>query len=126
VTLGSGSGLLIGVDLKKNEAVLHAAYNDSAGVTAAFNLNLLKRINRELDADFDLEKFAHRADYNAALGRIEMYIDSGKAQSVRIGSNVFRFARGESIETEHSYKYGIGEFKELAASAGYACRAGAV
>lgn len=120
--LGSGSGLLIGVDLKKDPAVLNAAYNDRAGVTAAFNLNILKRINRELSADFEIDGFAHRAFYNAEHGRIEMHLDCQRAQTVHIGTQKFAFGEGDSIETERSYKYDIEEFKKLAAGAGYACR----
>lgn len=122
-TLGSGSGLLIGADLKKDRDVLHAAYNDRAGITAAFNLNILQRINRELDGDFDLGAFKHKAIYNEKEGRIEMHLVSLKAQVVRIGTHVFEFEAGETICTEYSYKFAIDDFKSLAASAGYACRA---
>ena len=113
-----GGGMLIGVDLKKDAGWLNAAYNDSRGVTAAFNLNLLARINRELDADFDLAAFRHRAFYDAALGRVEMHLESLKAQSVTIGGRVVHLGKGESIHTENSYKYSIGEFQELARGAG--------
>lgn len=122
-TLGSGSGLLIGVDLKKDRAVLHAAYNDHAGVTAAFNLNILRRINRELGGDFDLAAFAHKAIYDEDNGRIEMHLESVRDQSVRVGSHEFKFAAGETICTEYSYKFAPEDFRQLAASAGYACRA---
>jgi len=121
--LGSGSSLLMGVDLKKDPAILHAAYNDAAGITAAFNLNILKRINRELSADFDLASFAHRAVYNAEKGRIEMFLDSTRTQTAHIGGRAFTFDAREAINTEVSYKYGVDEFKQLAAGAGYACRA---
>jgi L-histidine Nalpha-methyltransferase len=121
--LGSGSSLLMGVDLKKDPAILHAAYNDAAGITAAFNLNILKRINREISADFDLTSFVHRAVYNAEKGRIEMFLESTKVQAVHIAGRHFTFDAGEAINTEVSYKYGLDEFKELAAGAGYACRA---
>jgi L-histidine Nalpha-methyltransferase len=121
--LGAGSGLLIGVDLKKDVGVLEAAYNDRAGVTAAFNLNLLSRIRKELDSDIDVGTFAHRAVYNAGAGRIEMYLDSRIRQSVRVGSHLFPFDKGEPIATEHSYKFEIPEFKALAAAAGYTPRA---
>ena len=114
--------MLVGVDLKKDAGVLHAAYNDSKGVTAAFNLNLLRRINRELDGDFDLRKFAHYAYYNAAEGRIEMHLVSRARQSVRVAGHRFRFAAGETIHTENSYKYDAEEFARLAASAGFAVR----
>lgn len=120
VQLGGGGGLLIGVDLKKDPARLDAAYNDARGVTAAFNLNLLARINRELGADFDLSAFRHRAFYNAGSGRIEMHLESLKAQEIRIGGHSIRFRRGETIHTENSYKYSVREFQDLAAAAGLA------
>jgi uncharacterized SAM-dependent methyltransferase len=110
------------VDLRKDANVLHAAYNDSRRVTAAFNLNLLARINRELGADFDLKRFAHYAFYNAALGRIEMHLVSLKRQTVRIGRHRFAFDAGESIHTENSYKYSIEGFGALAAQAGFAAK----
>lgn len=117
--LGQGGGMIIGVDLKKDPIVLEAAYNDRAGVTAAFNRNILQRINFELGANFDPAAFAHRAIYNAGLGRIEMYLDSSKAQSVHVGDRPFTFAHGESIHTENSYKYALAEFHTLAESAGF-------
>jgi uncharacterized SAM-dependent methyltransferase len=98
---------------------LHAAYNDSRGVTAAFNLNLLVRINRELGADFDLRRWRHYAFYNAALGRIEMHLASLAKQSVDVGDHRFTFERGETIHTENSYKYSVGEFQALAARGGF-------
>lgn len=115
---GAGGALLIGVDLKKEPARLDAAYNDSRGVTAAFNLNLLARINRELDADFDLSAFRHRAFYDGTLGRIEMHLESVKAQTVTIGGHAIGFREGETLHTENSYKYSIREFQQLAAGAG--------
>jgi dimethylhistidine N-methyltransferase len=118
-TLGHGSLLLIGVDTKKDRAVLERAYNDTQGITAAFNLNLLARINRELDGDFDLSMFAHRAFYNERRGRIEMHIESLRDQTVRIGRHAFAFARGETMHTENSYKYAPEEFMALAACAGW-------
>jgi uncharacterized SAM-dependent methyltransferase len=111
--------MLIGTDLKKDANVLHAAYNDSRGVTAAFNLNLLARINRELGADFDLRRFAHYAFYNAPCGRIEMHLISLQEQKIRIGAQRFGFERGESIHTENSYKYSSAGFRALAANAGF-------
>jgi dimethylhistidine N-methyltransferase len=117
---GPGGAMLIGVDLKKDPAVLHAAYNDARGVTAAFNLNLLVRINRELGADFNPSGFRHLAFYNAAAGRIEMHLESLVAQRVRLAGKVFRFRRGETIHTENSYKYSVTEFQRLARRAGYA------
>lgn len=116
---GERGGLLIGVDLKKDPNTLHAAYNDSAGVTAAFNLNLLTRINRELEGNFDLAQFAHYAFYNPRLGRIEMHLVSRCGQSVAIGANTFAFREGETIFTESSYKYTLSEFASLAAASGW-------
>lgn len=117
--VGAGGAMLIGVDLKKDANVLHAAYNDAKGVTAAFNLNLLRRINRELGADFDLRRFRHYAFYNAGLGRIEMHLVSLARQAVRIGRHRFAFAPGEALHTENSYKYTAAEFRALAAQAGF-------
>lgn len=117
--LGSGGHLLIGVDLQKDHAVLRRAYNDEAGITAAFNLNLLTRFNRELEADFDLEKFQHTADYNAEAGRIEMHLISKKEQQVNIGKEKLYFAEGEAIHTENSYKYTVDGFLQLATAAGF-------
>ena len=112
-------GLLIGADLRKDVAVLEAAYDDAEGVTAAFNKNLLARMNRELDATFDLDAFAHRAAYNAEEGCVEMHLVSRKAQEVRVGDASFRFAEGEAIRTERSYKYTLGGFAALAEEAGF-------
>ncbi|MDQ5849037.1 MAG: L-histidine N(alpha)-methyltransferase [Pseudomonadota bacterium] len=117
--IGSSGRMLVGVDLKKDANVLHAAYNDAKGVTAAFNLNLLVRINRELGGDFDLERFAHYAFYNAPQGRIEMHLVSLARQKVNIGNHRFGFETGESIHTENSYKYSIEEFRTLAGEAGF-------
>jgi len=114
-----GGGLLIGVDLKKDRQVLEAAYNDSAGVTAKFNLNLLQRINRELGADFDLDEWRHRAIYNSKAGRIEMHLISEADQIVHFNEHQFHFRRGEKIITEYSYKYSPDEFAALAAKAGF-------
>lgn len=118
--LGTGGKLLIGVDLRKDQRILHEAYNDRAGVTAAFNLNLLTRINRELGADFDLGTFRHDAFYDPDSGRIEMHLISTRAQRVRVGDATFQFREGESIHTECSYKYSIGGFQALAGRAGFA------
>jgi dimethylhistidine N-methyltransferase len=120
--VGPSGAMLVGVDLKKDANVLHAAYNDARGVTAAFNLNLLARINRELGGNFDLGRFRHYAFYNAPLGRIEMHLVSLARQSVRIGAHRFAFDTGESIHTENSYKYSIAEFRALARAAGFAGR----
>lgn len=117
--VGAGGGMLIGVDLKKDKTVLDAAYNDAAGVTAQFNLNLLERINHELDANFKLEQFEHHAFYNERAGRIEMHLISQTPQLVRIDRKNIAFAEGESIHTENSYKYTIEEFQRLAVQAGF-------
>jgi dimethylhistidine N-methyltransferase len=118
-----GGGLLVGVDLVKDPALLHAAYNDAAGVTAAFNKNLLARANREMGADFDLDAFAHYAPYNPQAQRIEMYLVSLKRQSVRLGGSVVEFAAGEAVHTEDSHKYSIESFREIAVRAGFSPRA---
>ena len=116
---GLGGALLIGVDLKKDPAVLHSAYNDKEGITAAFNLNLLERINRELDCDFQLDGFQHYAFYNPRESRIEMHLVSQRDQVVHINRQTISFARGESIWTESSYKYNLDEFEQMAAAAGF-------
>ena len=116
---GKGGGLLIGVDLQKDHAILERAYNDSRGVTAQFNLNLLARANRELDADFDLKCWRHRAVYNSAEGRIEMQLISQTEQDVRIDDREFRFEPGEKIITEFSYKHTPEGFAALARRAGF-------
>ncbi len=117
--LGKDGHLLIGVDLQKDHEVLRRAYNDAAGVTAAFNFNLLERFNRELNADFDLEKFRHVADYNAEAGRVEMHLKSTMEQQVNIGDEKLYFAKDEAIHTENSYKYTVEGFLQLAAAAGF-------
>jgi dimethylhistidine N-methyltransferase len=117
--LGRGAAFLVGVDLKKDPAILIPAYNDRRGVTAAFNLNLLERINRELDGDIDLDLFAHDAIYDEARGRIEMHLVSLARQTVRVLGRAFSFAKGERIHTENSHKYAIEEFQALAKSAGW-------
>ena len=119
VTVGPGNGMLIGVDLKKDASRLNAAYNDSAGITARFNLNLLTRINRDCGANFQVEQFSHRAYYNESEGRIEMHLDCRKNQNVRLGEENFRIREGESIHTENSYKYEITQFQELAKRSGW-------
>ena len=115
-------GLLIGVDLQKDLDVLEAAYNDSDGVTAEFNLNLLHRINRELDADFDLEQFRHRALYDTDSNRIEMRLTSLQDQRVSLGDYQFDFVQGEEILTEYSHKYTVEDFAERAANVGWTLR----
>jgi dimethylhistidine N-methyltransferase len=115
--LAPGGSLIIGADLKKDARRLVLAYNDAAGVTAAFNLNLLARINRELGGDFDLAGFRHEAIYNPRHGRIEMHLVSRTQQNVTIGGQRFSFRAGETIHTENSYKYSIDQFRELARAA---------
>lgn len=117
--LGAGSAFLIGVDLKKGLDILLPAYDDADGVTAAFSLNLLTRVNRELDGDFDTTRFAHTALYNEAQGRIEIYLESLTAQEVRVMGRSFSFAKGERIHTENSHKYSVAEFQALAQDAGW-------
>jgi dimethylhistidine N-methyltransferase len=117
--LGKGSVFLIGVDLKKPLSILIPAYNDVKGVTAAFNLNLLGRINRELGSDIDLTRFAHDAVYNEKDGRIEMYLVSLARQSVHVLGRTFTFAEGERIHTENSHKYTVAEFQTLASVSGW-------
>jgi uncharacterized SAM-dependent methyltransferase len=112
--------LIAGVDLVKDARVLHAAYNDAAGVTALFNLNLLTRINRELGGTFDLDAFEHRALYNRERQRIEMHLESTRRQSVSVLGEAFTFAAGETIHTENSCKYTIESFAALAHRAGWA------
>jgi dimethylhistidine N-methyltransferase len=120
--VGRRGAFLVGVDLRKDPRVLERAYDDAAGVTAAFNRNLLARMNRELGANFDLSRFAHRAVWEAGAGRIEMHLVSEVAQVVRVGGVPIRFARGESLCTEHSHKYTLPGFAALARRAGLAVR----
>ena len=114
---GRGGGMVIGVDLKKDPEIFKLAYDDPAGVTAAFNLNLLERLNREVSASFDLENFAHEAIYDEKLGRVEMHLVSKVPQLIKVNETVFRFLEGETIHTESSYKYSVEEFAELSAKA---------
>ena len=120
--LGRNAQMVIGVDLEKDERVLHRAYNDAAGVTARFNLNVLNRINRELGGNFDTGAFTHRAIYNRERHRIEMHLISRKTQSVRVMGRNFSFRVGESIHTENSYKYSLDRFTALARGSGWAPR----
>jgi dimethylhistidine N-methyltransferase len=120
--LGQGAQLVIGVDLEKAERVLYNAYNDAAGVTARFNLNVLHRINRELGGNFDTSAFTHRAIYNRERHRIEMHLISRKAQTVRVLGRSFSFRAGESIHTESSYKYSLDRFFALARGSGWTPR----
>lgn len=115
---GSDGALLIGIDLKKDPLRLHAAYNDAQGVTAEFNLNMLRRLNEEMGANFDLGRFAHRAFYNARDGRVEMHLVSRAAQDVQIDGQQISLEDGETICTEYSYKYDLQQFSQLAAQAG--------
>ena len=117
--LGRRGGALIGVDLKKDPALLHAAYNDAQGITAEFNLNVLRHINRALDADFNVAAFRHVAAYNAALGRIEMRLKSLVRQRATVAGRVFDFDPAETINTEISCKYSVEEFQELGRASGY-------
>ena len=117
--VGPGGALLVGVDLKKDKKVLDAAYDDAAGVTAAFNLNLLARINRELGGDFQLRRFRHKAFYDEDKGWIEMHIESLASQFVHVGGERFRFSAGETIHTEISCKYSVEEFQAMAHRAGF-------
>jgi dimethylhistidine N-methyltransferase len=123
--LRTGDSLLLGVDLVKDEATLLAAYNDAAGTTAAFNRNLLVRLNRELDADFAPESFAHRVLWNAAESRIEMHLESHARQTVHLAALNFevQFTPGERIHTENSYKYRPGKAERMLAEAGFAAAA---
>jgi len=118
-----GGGLLVGVDLVKDPAVLHAAYNDAAGLTAAFNKNLLARADRELAADFDLSRFYHHACFNPQLQRIEMYLISAARQRAWVAGRTFSFVEGEALHTENSHKMTIEGFRALAARAGFTPRA---
>ena len=117
--LGRGANLIIGVDLVKDASILNAAYDDTAGVTAKFNLNLLARINRELGGDFDLESFSHHAFYNSERHRIEMHLASKRRQKVRVAGRAIEFRAGETIHTENSYKYTLETFGALARGSGW-------
>ena len=121
-TCGGGGGVLIGVDLKKDRATLERAYDDAEGVTAEFNLNLLRRMNRELGADFDMALWRHRSFFNETEGRIEMHLVSTAPQTVRIADLDIRFDENDTIHTENSYKYDLGEFALLARTAGLSTR----
>ena len=116
---GRGGALLIGFDLRKDVGVLERAYDDAAGVTAAFNLNILTRINRELEADFDLDRFQHRAVYDAAEGCVEMHLVSSGTQAVQVAGERFEFRDGEHILSERSYKFTLDGFATLASRAGF-------
>jgi len=122
-TLGPGAHLLIGVDRKKDVALLEAAYDDAAGVTAQFNLNLLQHLNESLDANFDLTQFAHRATYNQEIGAVQMHLLSRCDQQVMVAGEQFHFAKDEALHTENSFKYHPEEFLGLASEAGFAANA---
>ncbi|MDB4632141.1 L-histidine N(alpha)-methyltransferase [bacterium] len=117
--LGKEGGLLIGIDLQKESSIIHAAYNDSAQVTDEFNLNLLRRANRELDADFDMDSFSHKAVYNSDDGRVEISIVSEVEQAVSIAEETFDFEEGEEIHTEYSHKYTVEGFAKMAGRSGF-------
>ena len=117
--LGEEGGLLVGIDLKKDPTIIHAAYNDANRVTDQFNLNILRRINHELDANFDVDAFEHSAVYNQDEGRVEISLVSQCEQTVDLAEHTFQFSRGEEIFTEYSHKYSIEGFAQLAAKAGF-------
>jgi len=118
-SLGKGGRLIIGVDLKKDPRILVDAYNDAAGVTAAFNFNLLERINRELAGTFDVAGFRHEAIYDPRRGRVEMHLVSTREQEVEVCNRGFHFGKGESIHTENSYKYTVEQFRDVAHASGW-------
>jgi dimethylhistidine N-methyltransferase len=122
ILCGAGGGLLIGVDIKKDPLTLERAYNDARGVTARFNLNLLARINRSFGAGIRCDKFQHRAFYNEEFGRIEMHLVSLIEQTMQLNGTTFSFGDGERIVTEHSYKYSVDEFANLAERSGWAVK----
>lgn len=117
-TMGDRGGALIGIDLQKDSGLLEAAYNDAAGVTVAFTLNLLTRLNRDVGSDFNVEAFEHRATYSAERGRIETFLVSRLSQTVTVESRRFDFAAGEAMQVEYSHKYTDPGFAALAARAG--------
>ncbi|MCB1688661.1 MAG: L-histidine N(alpha)-methyltransferase [Halioglobus sp.] len=117
--IGADGGVLIGVDLQKQEHLLNAAYNDASGVTADFNLNILNSINRIAGADFDADHFSHRAIYNRQLQRVEMHLVSDTSQTVNVNGGAIKFSKGETLHTENSYKYSLDDFHALITAAGY-------
>jgi uncharacterized SAM-dependent methyltransferase len=120
--VGKDGALILGVDRRKSAATLNAAYDDSAGITAAFNLNMLTRINHDVGARFDLTKFQHRAFFNSRASRVEMHLVSTEAQIVKVGGEYIDFEKGESIWTESSYKYDRARLEELIETAGFRLR----
>ena len=121
--VGTGGGLLIGIDLKKDRKILEAAYNDRRGVTAEFNLNILTHLNQQFETDFEPSGFYHEAFFNEKESRIEMHLVASRSQRVHVGEYEISLQRGEYIHTESSYKYSIEEFKRLAANAGFSLEA---
>jgi uncharacterized SAM-dependent methyltransferase len=117
--IGFDGSVLIGVDLQKPDHLLNAAYNDTQGVTAEFNLNVLNSINNIVNSDFNLDNFSHQAFYNSDQNRIEMHLVSKNSQTVTIDGNTIQFETGETIHTENSYKYSLTSFTELSAAAGF-------
>jgi dimethylhistidine N-methyltransferase len=115
----AGGGLLIGIDLVKDHEVLHAAYNDAEGVTAAFNMNLLQRARKELGAEFPQDGFQHLAFYNPAYRRVEMHLRATRPLELQLGGEIYVFNEGETLHTEHSHKYTVEGFQALAARAGF-------
>lgn len=122
VEAGMDGALLIGVDLQKDVAIIEQAYNDEAGITAEFNLNMLSRINREFGSDFNLDHFRHSAVYNAERGRVELKLISEREQVVRIADQSIHFGKGEALLTEHSHKYTLEQFRGMADRAGFVVR----
>ncbi|HFB64897.1 MAG TPA: L-histidine N(alpha)-methyltransferase [Aeromonadales bacterium] len=120
--VGPKGNLIIGVDRVKDKNILEAAYNDHSGITAQFNLNLLQRINEELDANFDLNNFSHKAFFNTELNRIEMHLTSNIPQYIKVAGKTFFFEQDETLHTESSYKYSIENFTQLALNAGFKCK----
>ncbi|MGB5486548.1 MAG: L-histidine N(alpha)-methyltransferase [Lysobacterales bacterium] len=120
--LNQDGGALIGIDMHKSTRILEAAYNDQQGITALFNLNILSNINALMDANFDINRFSHRSFYNEEKYRIEMHLVSNVDQEVKLGETILRFARGETIHTENSYKYTLESFQQIASNAGFAIR----
>ncbi len=120
--VGKDGALILGVDRRKSAKVLNSAYDDAAGVTAKFNLNMLKRLNHEVGARFDLDRFQHRAFFNSRASRVEMHLVSRDAQSVRVAGDIIDFEKGESIWTESSYKYDRARLEELVETAGFRVR----
>jgi uncharacterized SAM-dependent methyltransferase len=116
---GAGGAMLIGVDLQKDPEIIEAAYNDSAGVTAEFNLNMLRHLNREFGSDFDLDSWEHDAHYNETKGRIEIRLINNEEQTVSIGDNTVVVEKGEGILTEYSHKYTLEGFARMASAAGF-------